>query len=694
MKKDYNLSILLGFIILITNFIVITPILFLQYQSSSSIFRENLINNFDEEFKLSKLFLESEFSNLHNQTKRVSENLYIRESLESNNESKIKKSLEDAYNYDSSSDFLALSYEDDRKIIDVSINILETNEVLSNYIKNYHENRSSLISYKGLLVYFTSHPITSHATGRVLGTLHSGLLLNKNTDLTTRIAEKLTHKTFNIVYEKRLISGTRPIKQSILDKIHPLNEKELIPIENKIYYKSILNISNVKLELLFISKKNIIQNLRVSFLKTFLFTIIITIILSISAATIANKSLLPPLNRLLAYLENSIKDEELKIHHRSTIKEFNLISDSFSTVFVNFQKKKNQLSRYIESSNLPTLIWDKDHKLLQYNDSAQLLFGIKKNRDNIVNDTLLSKCFKLSQLIEQAQRGEQINNEEVIFKSFDEWKYTSWTMSYDPEEKTYFAQCFDNTEKVHASKKIEEERSNTIHNQKLAALGEVAGSIAHEVNNPMGVISLSLALLESELKLIKMEETKANIIKSYLTNIDDSVQRTTTIVSHFLDFSRDSKKDKQVVREVNQIIKKSLIFIEEKVKRKKISLKLKIEDGSQCFIKETQFSQVMINLINNSIDALENAKQKEIIIEAFTDEEFCYLNFKDTGPGIPKDIIESIFTPFYTTKAQGKGTGLGLSISKSIIIEMGGTLELVKSISGAHFVIKLPKSPS
>ncbi|OUR96540.1 hypothetical protein A9Q84_09330 [Halobacteriovorax marinus] len=693
-KKDYRLSAIIGFNILITILVVATPIIYIQYQTSSQLFEEKLIQDFEEDLKLTQLFLNSEFKIMNNSLNSISENKEIIKSLEEDNFKKVKKVLEEISTDFSSSDFLFISFDQSKETIDVSINLHDDSSIIEEYLERKSNETLSFGVYNNSnVVIFTKKPIISTNSGKVLATIHTGILLNNNLELLSKISDRINHHNLFVFLGDKFIAGIRPLKEEERKIFQSSFSQKLFSTDQKIYYSGKLDIfEDVDLNIYFETSSLLIEELRQSYFKYVIYTVVLTFILAFISMLLTHALLTPNLKRLLNFLHSTIEDDNLSTYKKSSIEEFNIISDDFSTVFQNFKIKKNQLSRFINSSQLPILIWDNDGTIIQLNESAKNFLDLEKVGENIVQDSLLNESYSFKQLLNKLEVNNEIFNEEIIFKNKKEWKYSLWTINKDKHEEIYFAQCFDNSEKVKAQVEIELERAKSIHNQKLAALGEVASSIAHEVNNPMGVISLSLSILEDEFHFLKITNAKkSEKIERCLNNIDDSVTRTSSIISNLLDFSRESSKDKQDNKKLKILIDKTLIFIESKIKKQKVRILIEDMDSElNVFIKETQFSQVLINLLNNSIDALENCSVKKITITNRSENGYCYLGILDSGTGIPSSMVEKIFTPFFTTKEKGKGTGLGLSISKSIMKEMKGDLILKESEQGAHFIIKLP----
>jgi phosphoglycerate-specific signal transduction histidine kinase len=240
------------------------------------------------------------------------------------------------------------------------------------------------------------------------------------------------------------------------------------------------------------------------------------------------------------------------------------------------------------------------------------------------------------------------------------------------------------------TQKMTELRLQNVQNSKMAALGEMAGSIAHEINNPLTVINSLLMKNMNDVKNDSQEKEKL------LINLEKSLNmsnRITKIVSGLRTFSRNAENDPFEETNIQKIIDETLYLCLEKLKNKKIKLiienKTQMDEKISC--RETQLSQVILNLLNNSYDAVENLQDPWIKLEVYFEGEVLKIIITDSGKGISKEIVNKIMDPFYTTKPIGKGTGLGLSISKGIIEGHQGLFYYDEYSVNTKFVIELPK---
>ena len=224
---------------------------------------------------------------------------------------------------------------------------------------------------------------------------------------------------------------------------------------------------------------------------------------------------------------------------------------------------------------------------------------------------------------------------------------------------------------------------------RLAGLGQMAGGIAHEINTPLGMISI----LSQQLSDYHDEGTlDPSYLKKSLSSISSAVDRIAKIIQGLRVFSRDGSQDAFLKLSVSQVVDNALALCSEKLTSQKIDLQLDMGPAPLFFSgREVEISQVIFNLVNNAYDALENTPNPWIKVESKDLGDLIQLSICDNGPGVPPEIRRRIMEPFFTTKPIGQGTGIGLSVSKGILEMHGGQLNLDESAPKTHFVITLPK---
>ena len=243
------------------------------------------------------------------------------------------------------------------------------------------------------------------------------------------------------------------------------------------------------------------------------------------------------------------------------------------------------------------------------------------------------------------------------------------------------------------TKELKETQAQLFQTSKLANLGEMATGLAHEMNQPLGGISLVATYLR---KLIEKGKLSQQEIDSGLDDIEASVKRMSKVIGHIRTFARQETLEFTQV-DVNETIASALSLLGEQLRLHEIEV---VRDLSNYLPKITgepyQLEQVWINLIVNAQDALDE-KEKQItdykkgfkISTTYNPESFSIeISFSDNGIGIPKEVKEKVFEPFFTTKEVGKATGLGLSISYGIIENHKGKIE-VESQEGKGTTVKV-----
>lgn len=241
----------------------------------------------------------------------------------------------------------------------------------------------------------------------------------------------------------------------------------------------------------------------------------------------------------------------------------------------------------------------------------------------------------------------------------------------------------DVTAEVNLQNELNSERIKSNQSSKLASLGELSAGVAHEINNPLMIISGVSKMLNYSLD--DPEKLKYKIIQ-----IEKSVERIAKIVHGLKRFSRmDATSEKKIVN-IQKILDDALTLIFIKAKQSDIDLQVDCQSSSNIMCNSIEIEQVLINLANNAADALQGAADKWIRVEVKDNGDQLVIKFTDSGEGVNAAILEKIFDPFFTTKSVGEGTGLGLSISRGIIQDHGGDLSYITESRNTCFVITLP----
>lgn len=227
---------------------------------------------------------------------------------------------------------------------------------------------------------------------------------------------------------------------------------------------------------------------------------------------------------------------------------------------------------------------------------------------------------------------------------------------------------------------------------KLATLGKVTSGIAHEVNNPLSIIVGKTSLLKQKLVNKDIEPTKC---EAYLTSIEQNAERITKIIRSLNSFSRNSINDPMQKVSILKIIDDAFEILKEKFKNDEIDFTILIDEKmnyeNKIEARESEILQVLINILNNSYDAVVAQKNKWIKLNISEKANHYEIKIIDSGLGISPDIVDHINEPFFTTKPTGQGTGLGLSLSADIIKSHAGSLELDKAAKETTFIIRLNK---
>lgn len=229
-------------------------------------------------------------------------------------------------------------------------------------------------------------------------------------------------------------------------------------------------------------------------------------------------------------------------------------------------------------------------------------------------------------------------------------------------------------------------RNEMVQAGKLAMLGQMAAGITHELNQPLTAIRAFAD--NASTYLARGQTTQAN---DNLRHISAASARMGSIVGQLKGFARKSPEAVAVV-EVNRAIQDAALLLESEFVRHGVALQLDTPDVLYVLGDTVRIEQVLINLLRNALDAVENAPEKSVRVVLEADAQQVTIRIRDSGVGLPQEVVKHLFEPFFTTKATGHGLGLGLAISSSIVQAMNGRLEAKNNPDcGAEFVVCIPR---
>lgn len=225
---------------------------------------------------------------------------------------------------------------------------------------------------------------------------------------------------------------------------------------------------------------------------------------------------------------------------------------------------------------------------------------------------------------------------------------------------------------------------------RMAALGEFAAQVSHEIRNPLNLI-LNFSNMLSDLVVKNPDKIQVDVYRRLTKKIEHNITKINQIIEGLKNLSREGKLDHFEICAVGKVLDEVISLTAQTFKKNHIDLNTRIESELQIKCQRVQLTQVLLNLLSNAkYAALQAQGNAWVKIAAYAKEGSLFLEVSDSGPGIPADKRDNLFRPFFTTKPFGEGTGLGLSISEDIIKAHQGEIFLDESKDFTTFTVKIP----
>lgn len=355
--------------------------------------------------------------------------------------------------------------------------------------------------------------------------------------------------------------------------------------------------------------------------------------------------------------ELAVKEEELK--------NLSLLLDRFTSISITdpdgtilkVNKKFCEISGYSEQE-----ILGKNHRILNSGVHPKSYFEIMWN-------TITSGKIWTNRICNKNKDGSKY------------WSMASIMPIYSGSKIIQFiALRFDISEQVNNEQQLEQM-------SKLSAVGEMAGSIAHEINSPLAALQLIVeGHIDSNPNPLCVEDGQAML---------RAVHRITNIVKSVLSMSRHvANRDPVSSVSLAEVVSESLEVLQGRCVQENIQLQIDLSSSCNLMSKPTELSQVLVNLVSNSINAVRKFSNREkwISINTDYDDSWGYIHVVDSGDGIEPEIAEKITQPFFSTGQTGESLGIGLNISMRIMKDLGGGVYYKDDERNTHFVIQIPRT--
>ncbi len=372
--------------------------------------------------------------------------------------------------------------------------------------------------------------------------------------------------------------------------------------------------------------------------------------------------------------------------------EVDQLKGAFENVAAELQQTHDDLKtseskyrRLFESSRDPNFIWDLNKRLIDINEAGIQMFGFKDKAEALSIETG-------HQLFWDWQEGDILFasiRKEGFVKEYEISVVNRWggrldglvTANLKVDEggtpEGYEGIIRDVTDR----RKLEKHLART---EKLASIGQLAAGVAHEINNPLGVIKCYANLIAKNTEDTSQAKADADVIKKH-------TKACSQIVEGLLNFAR-VQETRKIMAEVHAGIEEVVAILEPQFQKRNIVIVRRFEaDLPNVLMDEEKMKQVYMNILLNAKQAMAGGGEITISTAIDRGHEFLTIAIADTGAGIPADKRDQIFDPFFTTKKTGQGTGLGLSISYGIVKEHGGDIQVVSTPGqGSCFQLILP----
>ncbi|MGN5594244.1 sensor histidine kinase [Stutzerimonas nitrititolerans] len=224
-----------------------------------------------------------------------------------------------------------------------------------------------------------------------------------------------------------------------------------------------------------------------------------------------------------------------------------------------------------------------------------------------------------------------------------------------------------------------------VHAARMAALGQMSAALTHEINQPLTALRMQLAS-----QRLLLDSGRSEAVREGLGQIEGLIERMAALTSHLKTFARKNPAGLPQRVRLDAVLEQALQLLGPRIRSEAVDVLCELSPDAWVSGDSIRLEQVLINLLNNALDAMQSSSVRQLRIDCRRDGDEWRLSVADSGGGIDREHLDQVFEPFFTTKPVGQGLGLGLAVSYGIVRDLGGRLEVRNDAQGAVFDIRLP----
>ncbi|WP_312226243.1 sensor histidine kinase [Stutzerimonas nitrititolerans] len=224
-----------------------------------------------------------------------------------------------------------------------------------------------------------------------------------------------------------------------------------------------------------------------------------------------------------------------------------------------------------------------------------------------------------------------------------------------------------------------------VHAARMAALGQMSAALAHEINQPLTALRMQLAS-----QRLLLDSGRSEAVREGLGQIEGLIERMAALTGHLKTFARKNPAGLSQRVRLDEVLEQALQLLGPRIRSEAVDVRSQVSPDAWVSGDSIRLEQVLINLLNNALDAMQSSSVRQLRIDCRRDGNEWRLSVADSGGGIDREHLDQVFEPFFTTKPVGQGLGLGLAVSYGIVRDLGGHLEVHNDAQGAVFDIRLP----